>query len=518
MRNTMKTPLAPTAARAPLRPSPEPKGRKSAHRSGLDGLVAAAAQSSTVRALTRLQEMVAGPAAAGQFQARATTVQRAVVVGTEPLRRPADVKDWFLAQDAVKAENNPQGLFDKLLVLHDDRNTIFTFTDFNHLVQCLIEDRNGDALTNPPVESAVPQAFMAAAHERAQTERFFKLNQPSAFQIPEHAPGGHEIDPRMLPPSGQGQTWFGSGPTGTPSLELFSSMIPSQVPSAETEPVTFGDPKNPSMVMDRDGMNLGMHIKPTYDATPHKNKMSRKDATYANLPSVPDRVRGHPYKLADSQKSTDRNSTLTFDNDRRAYTDESDATKGKGGTSSYRYNKLENPNLPFTQVNVDPVISEMEVARPVEIATRSEQNNGSFVDRRWDNSGTFDFRGRAEAAIEGGFFVGGKQAHQDQEAIANAQGNPFPEAPYYPMGGDYLPENRRDKPGYGSPLPTPLIADALSRAATPDEITVNERESFVTGVAQVRTVVEHAGHHYEVLAIKGRASNGTVTLEVSLVI
>jgi hypothetical protein len=98
----------------------------------------------------------------------------------------------------------------------------------------------------------------------------------------------------MLPSPGSGQIWFGSGQGQDRSLGLFSSKIPGEKPAAETEVVPFGDPEKPSVVMNRGGLNLSMHISPTPEQSKHRNKMTRNKASYAGLPSVPGRVRGIP--------------------------------------------------------------------------------------------------------------------------------------------------------------------------------------------------------------------------------
>lgn len=455
-------------------------------------LQAAADSGAQAQTLTELQGLAVG----------SDVVQRIVYVGGKTTGRPEDVDPTH------RTELERHGMWHHYIMLQNDRQTAFDFTDEEHLLKYLAKLAGDSVDVADPATRMIDQSSMAEAHERVQDMRFGRLNVPSSHQIPEHGMGAHNIPPEMLPPIGSGQSYGLAEEGSDPHLSLFTSQIPAHVPVQETEPLTFGDPDAPSMVMDRGGLNLGMHIQPTNSGSKYRKVVPRSAASYGGIHSVTGRVRGHPFTLHDSQPSTDPNSNFTFDTDPRAYTDESDSTSTFGGTSSFRYNKLENPALnsgqPFTQANVNPALGNMGISQPTEIATRSAQSGGGYVDRRWDNSGATDYRGQASTAIASGF-KGGKQAHQDQTAIGNAVTNPFPEAPVRRFGEDYQPSDRRTTGGYASPLPTPYFAD---RGTTSSSFTLNHN-------VEPGERVQIQGTYYIVTEVTARDSTGKTTFDAS---
>jgi hypothetical protein len=191
-----------------------------------------------------------------------------------------------------------------------------------------------------------------------------------------------------------------------------------------TVPLTYGNPSAPSLVMYQGGLK--------------------------------GRVRGHPFALEQNQVSTEDDS-MTFDNDSRTYTDESDATKYMGGTSTWRYNQVEKPSIssrrPFTQVNENPVIGPMGIAQPPTIRYRTQNPGGTFDDRLMDNSATTDYRHAP------------RPAKIRQQAYQSTMGrNADALAPYQAPairqpGSDYLPADRRTYAGYMSPPPTPFLGE-----------------------------------------------------------
>jgi hypothetical protein len=165
-------------------------------------------------------------------------------------------------------------------------------------------------------------------------------------------------------------------------------------------------------------------------------------------------------------------------------------------------------------VNVDPVLGGMGVARPRQIATRTRESDDTYSDRRWDNSGTEDFRGKAKKAKKAGFKKG-PQAYQDQMARDEAALDPFPDTPFFEEGDDYMPDNRRDMEGYQSPPPTPFIAQDLSLGSMTEEVTINEAATFgmTRSGAHKGALFFHEDKAYEVIVVKARNSKGEVTVE-----
>ncbi|TVQ29012.1 MAG: hypothetical protein EA356_17730 [Geminicoccaceae bacterium] len=426
--------------------------------------------------------------AAALRPATSSVVQRLVLIDEKSAPR-----DHRVATD-VRARMEADGTWGAFLLLHNNRTRAYHFLSVEHLVGYL----RGEPM-EAPKETEIDQGRMAEAHGRVQDSRFCRLHERSAEQIPSHGEGAHQTPENMLPPLGEGQLWHVSTTASGQHLGAFSTLNPNKRPAMESEILTFGEPSEPSVVVSRGGLNLGMHIRPTTQGSTKRRKLERSKAKYGGLTSVSGRVRGHPFTLHDNQASTDPTSSLSFDTEPRAYTDESDSTGATGGTSSYRYNKIEKralvSGLPFTQVNIDPTPSTMNIARPSEIAFRSQTASGSVVDRRIDNTGTTDYRNAPRPKG----VKGGKQAIQDEMALDAAKRTPFPEAPTRHFGEAFEPDWRDDVSGYESPPPTPYFAYEEPTPKTftlPAEVKPGER-------------VEIGGEPYIVQAITARTTTGT---------
>ena len=224
-------------------------------------------------------------------------------------------------------------------------------------------------------------------------------------------------------------------------------------------------------------MNLGMHIQPA--PAPYREHVTRQTTTYGGLRSAPGRVRGHPFALEQNQVSTEDDS-MTFDNDPRTYTDESDATKYMGGTSTWRYNQVEKPSIssqrPFTQVNENPVIGPMGIAQPPTIRYRAPNPDGTFDDRLMDNSATTDYRHAPRPKNIR------QQAYQSEMGRQADTASPYVAPPIRQPGSDYLPSDRRTYPGYMSPPPTPFLGEAETEDVILDGMpSVGDRVHHLTG-------------------------------------
>lgn len=380
-------------------------------------------------------------------------IQRAITIGMNPIPRtvhaPANIVTYL----------QQQGLYNEFVKLNDERETIYMFDNDQHLVNYL-KVQTGQmpsGSVQPPLRQKVNVNQLKQGHEFASDVRFSTLYQPGGSQISENAPGAHNIPNQMMPPPGQHHQW-GQMPYPSTSGQEYIVYQHQFQSSANTVPLTFGDPNAPSMVMYQGGLNLGMHIQPT-DDDDYLNQITRSQTNYAGLPSVSDRVRGHPFELKQNQLSTD-NPNMDFDRDSRTYTDESDSTKTNGGISSWRFNEIEKVatanGRPFTQVNNNPVMSSMGIARPDTIDFRVQQAPNVYKDLHMDNTATTDYRGTD--SVRGTMR---KQAYQTEMGRQQALLHPYQAPSVRKPGEDFTDANRHSYPGYMSPPPTPFLSDDI---------------------------------------------------------
>lgn len=303
--------------------------------------------------------------------------------------------------------------------------------------------------TTPPPSVATPtNEQLQHAHRLRQDLRYYQLNTPSAGQIPRSAPGAHQIPEEMMPPPGANQQWVQTETAGNKQYRLFTN---NAYPTVESVSLTYGDPSAPSLVVNQSGQNLGMHINPA--SSQFNEPVTRSTSTYGNLPSEPGRVRGHAFALEQNQKSTD-DPSVTFDNDARTYTSESNSTGANGGISSWRFNQVERPAISsgrgFTQINNNPTIGAMGIAQPETIDFRISTEGGGYDDLHLDNTGKTNYRDTPKGERT--------QAHQTEMARTAANQHPF-QAPSVRHSGDpYQPKERHLYPGYTSPPSSPEIA------------------------------------------------------------
>ena len=378
-------------------------------------------------------------------------IQRAITIGMNPIPRtvhtPPNIVTYL----------QQQGLHDEFVKLNDERETIYIFNNDQHLVDYLKMQTGqiASGSTQAPLRQKVNADQLKQGHEFASNVRFSTLYQPGSSQISDNAPGAHNIPNQMMPPPGQHHQW-GQMPYPSASGQEYILYQHQFQASANTVPLTFGNPNAPSMVMNQGGLNLGMHIQPTHDAT-YLHQITRQETNYAGLPSVSDRVRGHPFELKQNQVSTD-NASMNFDKDNRTYTDESDSTKTNGGISSWRYNEIEKVatanGQPFTQVNNNPVMSSMGIARPDTIDFRVQQPSGAYKDLHMDNTATTDYRGTD--AVRGSM---GKQAYQTEMGRQQALLFPYQAPSIRKPDEDFTEASRHSYPGYMSPPPSPFLSD-----------------------------------------------------------
>ncbi|HSF52293.1 MAG TPA: hypothetical protein VLA71_00995 [Algoriphagus sp.] len=377
-------------------------------------------------------------------------VQRAITVGMNTVPRTVDLND------TMKNQLISEGLFDEFARLNDERGKIYIFQNDQHLIAFLKQQtgKSTDMGVPHPLIHQVDDKQLDEGHKRAQDLRFHSIYQPSPQQISQNASGSHQIAPHMMPPSGQGHHW-GQMPIPGSNQEYVLYQNQLQPPPNPTQPLTFGNPLAPSLVMNQGGNTLGMHIQPT--SSPFISPITRDQSTYGGIPSETGRVRGHPFALEQNQISTD-DPSKTFDNDPRTYTSESDSTKTNGGISSWRYNEVEKKSFQngtsFTQVNNNSVIGGMGIGQPSSMHYRMESSSGGYTDLHMDNSGTVDYRGTNGVRPKGM----GKQAYQTEMGKASALSNPYPQVPIHQPGQDFLDPDRHSYPGYMSPPPTPFLS------------------------------------------------------------
>ncbi|KAA2243393.1 hypothetical protein F0L74_12895 [Chitinophaga agrisoli] len=389
-------------------------------------------------------------------------IQRAITVGNNPLPRtnatPSDIVD-----DLKK-----DGLYEKFVTLNDDRTKIYVFSDKAHLINYLKELAGkvpAGTVFTPFIHKLSPEQLQQG-HEMAQDMRFLTIYKPGPSQISTNASGAHAIPEKMMPPPGQGHYW---GHRQDPSAHgseyvLYQNQLQ---PPQPTSPLTFGDPGAPSLVMHQNGLNLGMHIQPTNNGA-YIHDVKRSQTRYAGIPSVTNRVRGHPFELDQNQKSTD-DPGRNFDNDARTYTDESDSTKTKGGISSWRYNEVEKKavqsGMPFTQINSNPAMGPMGIVRPDSLHFRLDQGGGSNKDLHLDNTATTDYRNTGGARPK----RMGQQAYQTEMGRQSALTHPYQAPPVHHMGQDFTDPQRHSYPGYASPPPSPFLAEE-TLSSVPEQV------------------------------------------------
>ncbi|MCB9230842.1 MAG: DUF4157 domain-containing protein [Bacteroidia bacterium] len=380
-----------------------------------------------------------------------SVVQRAIAINNNPVPRSVDIPS------EMKQFLNENNLLFEFLKLNDDREIIYQFDSDEHLLNYLNEKvgKLAPGKTKNPTIVNVSQQELEEGHSFAQQVRFSNIYQPSPNQISQNAPGTHNIPQNMMPPPGTGHMW-GQVPDYEHGNKYVIYQNQYDKPQHSTLPLTYGDPQSPSLIMNQNGLNLGMHIQPTRDNR-YFNHISRSQTTYGgNLTTEQDRVRGHPYRLLNTQISTD-DPKMNFDNDKRAYTNESDSTKQNGGISTWRSNKVETytykNQTSFTQINNNPVMSGMGCVNPSSMHFRVEQPGGTFDDMCMDNTGTTDYRNTDHIRPNGV----AKQEYQSQMGRDEIVNHPYPEPEIYQHGQDFAPIGRHNYPGYMSPPPSPFL-------------------------------------------------------------
>ena len=383
---------------------------------------------------------------------RAPIIQRAITIGMNLQPRTVNMPPH------VGTYLRKEGIYDEFVRYNDDRENIYIFSNEVHMVAFL----KGVAGVYPPLIATVPDKQLLKAHKFAQDLRFDTVYQPSSHQISETAPGGHNIPTGMMPTSGVGHYWGQSvvHSSGQSEYTLYQNQL--NVPQP-TMPLTYGDPQRPSLAMNQGGLNLAMYIAPTYDPA-YLSPVTRQTSAYGGgIPTDEGRVRGHAYALRQNQIKTDE-PKRNFDNDRRAYTDESnstyrDPTNGlRGGVSTHRYNEVENKTiksgLSFTQTNNNPVRGAMGIARPDSMSYRMETTTpGVYDDFEIDNTHTVDY---AHVAPPKGVR---KQAHQTSMGRTANTSHPYVPPPVRQRGDDFLDPDRYTYSGYLSPPPTPYLSE-----------------------------------------------------------
>jgi hypothetical protein len=368
-------------------------------------------------------------------------VQRAVQVGGAHLPRVPD-------QAALAALGLDPTQIAQLMNMHAVRDRIYVFTDTAHMVAFL----QGQPVP-PPTERQVAPGDLDVGHKNANLMRFGQLYQPAPAQIPGHAPGGHGIPDQELPPAGPSHMWANTTDGAQPQHTLWNDR--HTAPPLPTQIHTFGNPNDPSISTSQGIFNMGMRINPT---TVNNTHLARNQATYAGLPTETGQVRGHPFALAQTQRSTDPTSAETFDTARLLETRESDGTAG--GYSTFRYNRVENPAMrtmqPFNQVNVS---SAPQVPTPMGIPATDIIHNsrrlpgGGYHQTAFDNQ--VDYRTQIGPS---------NQFHTRLDA--HVTGNAFPYETVHRPDTDLNAPHRHSVPGYASPPPTPFISpgghDALA--------------------------------------------------------
>jgi hypothetical protein len=356
------------------------------------------------------------PAMKSSVQTKAVA-QRAITAGSYNFPRSESGIDSNL-------ENylNTNGLKTLFLKLNDDHDTLYIFTSGEHLVQYL-HKLNGDKnylKTPDPETKTFKKKDIDESRKVINDLKFNQVYKPQKQQFDKKALGLHKIDEELMPPVGEGNMLY-KGFSGNKSEEQYSIFQNQFGVKKEVEPLIFGDPNSPSLVMNQGGLNLGMSIMPTSN-TNYVSKITRNQTSYAKIKSSTNRVRGHPFALEQTQHSLDKK--RTFDNDSRTYTDESDSTKSMGGISTFRYNRIERPSIKkkrrFLQVNINPKLGPMKIVQPDDIHFKWERRKkGTYRNIRLDNRGIKDYRNIKPPKKMG------KQKYQQKIGEQDYQKNPY---------------------------------------------------------------------------------------------
>lgn len=304
-------------------------------------------------------------------------VQRAIAIGTEHFPRDLSaigLENVFSTDEIATIQQ-----------MNTERDKIYIFQSNEHFKTYI---KSGGM---PPLVQQWTAPELQQGHKNANMERFSNLYQPATHQIPDHAPGAHNIPEQQLPPAGPGHLWAQTQSGADREYTLWQHQ--HQPPPHPTEFNTFGNPDNPSIFTSQGNHNMGGRVQPA----PSKYLVSvpRSRTTYGHLDSETGFVRGHPMSLNQQQRSTEPGSKSTFDNTWKVYTRESDGTKG--GLSTYRYNQLERPaeksGRPFNQVNASPDpqgITGMGIAPVSTVHFSIHQGGNNYVQQEFDN--TVDYR------------------------------------------------------------------------------------------------------------------------------
>lgn len=327
------------------------------------------------------------------------------------------------------------------------------------------------------------ESRLAHAHDLKQDLRFLQLNISSSVQISEKAPGAHVIPERMMPPPGHNQIWMNTGS----EYKLFTQK---GFPTVDSIPLTYGDPSNPSLIMNQGNMNKGMFIFPAGNR--FTKSLSRNEATYAGIPAETERVRGHPFALKQNQISTD-DPKVTFDDDSRTYTSESNSSSEKGGVSSFRYYQIELPAIktfkPFTQVNVNEnaTIGEMGITQPSMIYFRNEIDDVAI-----DNTSTTDYRAPNSTGLR-------PQANQHEMGKKFAEQNPYPEPQIRKLGDPYKPMERHQFPFYKSPPSSPIIANTMRIVTLEKDYSIDDLIIYENKHWRILRIINPEEKKYEII-------------------
>lgn len=386
------------------------------------------------------------PHAAACKPAPQGAIQRAIAIGSHHL--PRRLNEQRLAKDFDRWE------IQDIVSANAERHRIYHFDDKKHFV-----DYFKKGSPKPRVES-ISDKDLERGHETASLIRYGTIYKPSPNQIPRHAPGGHNIPEKQLPPSGFGHHWAQTRSGKKDEYTLWENKYVK--PDFNTRIHTFGKPKDPTMFTSYGKYNMGGRIKPA--PKEYREPLKRSETTYGNLDTETGRVRGHLFALRENQKSTNPKSNLTLDTFKLSYTNESDGTKG--GFSTFRYNQIENPSikndLPFNQVNENKYMkysskvkskdwknsqkpTGMGIPMTHTIYISQQQPGGTYDELKFNN--TKDYR---TEVTKGKGYSKRLRDHVTEK-------NSFPYERVHKRTKTFEPPERKDYKGYESPPPTPFL-------------------------------------------------------------
>jgi hypothetical protein len=433
-------------------------------------------------------------------------MQRRGILGTVPvIQRVVSLAGKSFARDIQKDNKKwydwltAKGIYGAFLVLHNDRDNIYNFTDAEDLERQLKQQAGVPPIAaagagaglhpspSPPKGAPVATKTLNQAHENAQEWRFAQLNQPAPEQLPDSAPGAHAIPGELLPRTDDQSMYVRQE-------DRWVIFRDRRTSTSSTAFRTFGDPNKPSMVTSQDGQALGILYQ---SAAPAFTRPIARNGRYAGHKAEAGWVRGHPALLEGNQPSTDAKG-LDMDSDPTTYTKEQDGTGDLGGVSTWRYSQVEKPTLDtggyFLQQNVGlGAPSSSGMAAPAEIWI-----NMGGQKMLLPNDGKHDYKGEPPV-LDPKRKPLRSHKRQTHHAMARALARPYPEPKRRKQGDDYKPAGRESVPGYRSPPPSPFIAtiplyDAVSLSGkhyVSDRLMYNGEACMISGVQTVSGVTTY---------------------------